>query len=259
MGRADVSLPDSERPRVSPARLVLPLLVIASCLGGPTDPGPLEGRRALFIGNSYLYTQNIPEIVEALADSAHGDKIATAMVAGANLALIDHWYSSPARQAIAQGGWEWVILQQGPSSVSLNRDTLRLATSYFAGDIANISGKPALFSAWPSQDRLQDFPAAIESYTLAAQDVHGLLLPIAAAWLAAWQRDPGLQLYQDGLHPSVEGAYLSALVIYAVLLEQSPVGLPARLKLRSGTTISIGSAAATLQAAAAEAVAALGH
>ena len=241
------------------SRLVPILLAITSCLGNPTDPGPLDGRRALFIGNSYLYTQNIPEIVEALADSAHGDKIATAMVAGPNLALIDHWDSGPARSTIAQGGWEWVILQQGPSTVGVNRDTLRLATSYFGGVIAGVNAKPALFSAWPSEDRRQDFPAAIESYTLAAQDVQGILLPIAAAWVAAWQRDPALQLYQDGLHPSPQGAYLSALVIYAVLLEKSPVGLPAKLTLRSGTTINIGSAAATLQAAAAEAVQAVGH
>lgn len=239
---------------MSAGRLSPVLLLVASCLGGPTDPGPLEGRRALFIGNSYLYTQNIPEIVEALADSAHGDQIATAMVAGPNLALIDHWYSGPARPAIAQGGWEWVILQQGPSTVGVNRDTLRLATTYFGGVIAGINAKPALFSAWPSEDRKQDFPAAIESFTLAAQDVNGILLPIAAAWVAAWQRDPNLQLYEDGLHPSVAGAYLSALVIYSVLLEKTPVGLPARLKLRSGTTINVGTAAATLQAAAADAV-----
>jgi hypothetical protein len=244
------------------SRHLLGLLFIASCLGGgPTDTGEIrEGRRALFIGNSYLYTQNIPQIVEALADSAGGDKIATAMVAGPNLALIDHWYLTTARQAIAQGGWEWVVLQQGPSSVGVNRDTLRLATSYFALPITGVGAKPALFSAWPTEDRRQDFPGAIESYTLAAADVHGLLLPIAAAWLAAWQRDPSLQLYQDGLHPSVQGAYLSALVIYAVLLEKSPVGLPARIKLRSGTTISIGtSTAATLQAAALDAVQALAH
>jgi len=244
---------------VSAIRSSLILLFVASCLGSPTDPELPEGRRALFIGNSYLSTQNIPEMVEALADSAHGDKIATAMVAGPNLALIDHWYSGSARQAIRQGGWEWVILQQGPSSVGVNRDTLRLATTYFAGDIALVNAKPALFSAWPSEDRRQDFIAAIESYTLAAQDVQGLLLPIAAAWVAAWQRDPSLQLYEDGLHPSLRGAYLSALVIYSVLLEQSPVGLPPRLKLRSGATIDVGSSAGILQAAAAEAVLASGH
>ena len=230
-------------------------LTTGSCLGqtvtDPTDLGP--GRRVLFIGNSYLYTQDVPGIVQALADSAGGDQLAVATVAGPDLALIDHWNIGTARSVIAQGGWEWVVLQQGPSSTALNRDTLRLATQYFAADIANIDAVPALFSAWPAENRRQDFPRAIESYTLAAADVSGMLLPIASAWLAAWDRDPDLQLYLDGLHPSVDGAYLTALVIYARLLGQSPSGLPATLRLKSGRTISVTpQTAAVLQAAAAE-------
>ncbi len=238
-----------------PGLLLGAFLVLASC-GSSTGPGLGEGRRALFIGNSYLYTQSIPEIVAALADSAHGDHIAAATVAGPDLALIDHWNAGPARSTIAQGEWEWVILQQGPSSQPLNRDTLRLATTLFAPEITRIGARPALFSAWPSEGRRQDFPAAIESYRLAAMDVSGIFIPIASAWLAAWNRDPTLALYADGLHPSTAGAYLTALVIYAALLEKTPVGLPPRLTLRSGGSINIAPAiAALLQDAAAEAIA----
>lgn len=235
--------------------LALGSLAAGSCLGqsvtDPIDPGP--GRRVLFIGNSYLYTQDIAGIVQALADSAGGDRLAVTTVAGADLALIDHWNLGAARGAIRQGGWEWVVLQQGPSSVELNRDTLRLATQLFAAEITQIGARPALFSAWPAANRPQDFPRAIESYTLAAADVNGILLPIAAAWLAAWNRNPDLQLYADGLHPSAEGAYLSALVIYARLLGQSPLGLPSTLRRRSGNTISVPpQTAVLLQEAAAE-------
>ena len=240
-------------PHINP--LIASLLIASACLGtGPTDPQPIgEGRRALFIGNSYLYTQDIPGIVQALADSAGGDKIAVATVTGPNLALIDHWNLGTARQTIAQGGWEWVILQQGPSSVSINRDSLRLVSQLFAGDIRQVGALPALFSAWPASDRGQDFPRAIESYTLAAADVSGLLLPVASAWLAAWARDPAVGLYADGLHASPAGAYLSALVIYSGLLGKTPIGLPARLQLRSGLTIAIPSdLAVVLQAAAAD-------
>ena len=231
------------------------LLIASACLDTvPTDPEPIgEGRRALFIGNSYLYTQDIPGIVQALADSAGGDQIAVATVAGPDLALIDHWKLGAAREAIAQGGWEWVILQQGPSSVEVNRDSLRLVSRLFAGDITQAGAQPALFSAWPTSDRRQDFPRAIESYTLAAADVNGLLLPVASAWLAAWARDPSLGLYADRLHASPAGAYLASLVIYSRLLGKTPIGLPARLRLRSGETIAISTqVAAVLQAAAAE-------
>jgi len=228
-----------------------------ACIGGPTDPGPLpDGRRALFIGNSYIYSQNIPLILEAFADSAHGDLIATAQVAAPDFALIDHWNTGPSHSAIALGGWEWVILQQGPSSVSLNRDTLRLATALFAPEIKAVGAIPALFSAWPSESRRQDFPAAIESYRLAAEDVSGIFLPIASAWLEAWDRDASLPLYEDGLHPSPYGAYLTALVLYGVLLDRSPIGLPPKLKTRAGATVNLPpGVAAVLQEAAAAAIA----
>lgn len=212
-----------------------------------------EGRRALFIGNSYTYSADIPGIVQALADSAGGDKIAVETVAGPDMALIDHWNEGTAVREIAKGGWEWVVLQQGPSSLEVNRDSLRLLTRRFADEIARVAARPALFSAWPSAPRRQDFPRAIESYTLAAADVDGLLLPVAAGWVATWDRDNNAQLYADDLHPSAAGAYLSALVIYSRLLGKSPVGLPRTLRLHSGATISIGAAlAATLQAAAEE-------
>lgn len=223
-----------------------------ACLSSPLGPHlDGEGRRALFIGNSYTYHADIPGIVQALADSAGGDKLAVETVAGPDLALIDHWNEGTAAREIRKGGWEWVVLQQGPSSVGVNRDTLRLATRLFADEIARVNARPALFSAWPSAERPQDFPRAIESYTLAATDVDGILLPVAAGWIAALDRNSSAQLYADGLHPSANGAYLSALVIYARLFGKSPKGLPSTLRLHSGATIAIDpTLAATLQDAA---------
>jgi hypothetical protein len=147
------------------------------------------------------------------------------------------------------------VLQQGPSSVEANRDSLRMFTARFAATIAKAGARPALYSVWPTAGRRQDFPRAIESYTLAASDVDGVLFPVASAWLAAWERDATLQLYAaDGLHPTPTGSYLAALVIYAKILNRSPVGLPARLRLRSGAVVAIDAAvAAMLQQAAAAA------
>lgn len=243
-----------------PRQIALPFaaLYCVACLGSATEPGlePIgEGRRVLFIGNSYLYSLDIPGMVQALADSAGGDKLAVATVAYPDVALSDHLASGSAIPAIRQGKWEWVVLQQGPSSVLANRAALRESVQSFGVEIAKVGAVPALFSAWPSETRLQDFPAAIESYRLAAEDVNGVFLPVATAWLEAWELEPGADLYADGLHPSAEGAYLSALVIYAKLLGKTPVGLPASLRTRSGVTIALPAATAqALQAAAAAAL-----
>jgi hypothetical protein len=126
-------------------------------------------------------------------------------------------------------------------------------TQLFATEIKKSGGTPALFSAWPTADRAVDFDRAIESYTLAANDVGGLLLPVAAAWQLAVQRDPTLKLYDDGIHPSLDGAYLSALVVYSRLLGKDPRGLPKTFKTRTGRLVVINPAiGTTLQSVAAE-------
>lgn len=230
----------------------IPLLaLIAGALAGCRNGAPTgtglrgEGSAVLFIGNSYLYTQDVPGIVQAMAATT-GDQLAVASVTGANLALIDHWNIGTARARIAKGGWKWVVLQQGPSSVEVNRDSLRLMAQRFAGEIRAAGGIPALFSAWPASTRPQDYPRAIESYRLAASDVQGAFLPVASAWLAAWTRDPAVGLYADALHPSEAGAYLAALVVYACLLQRSPTDVPATLSIIGGRTMAIPPAQATL-------------
>jgi hypothetical protein len=240
------------------ARCTALLLLGATACGSQSVSGPRligEGRRLLFIGNSLTSVNDLPGIVQALADSAGGDQLAVATVAGPDMALVDHWTDGTARREIARGGWELVVLQQGPSSVEANSDSLRIFTGRFATEIAKVSARPALYSAWPTSGRQQDFPRAIESYALAASDVKGLLLPVASAWLAARQGDANLQLYAaDGLHPTPTGSYLAALVMYAKILNRSPVGLPAQLRPRSGAVIAIHpQTAAVLQQVAAAA------
>jgi hypothetical protein len=216
----------------------------------------IEPTRVLFIGNSYLYHRDIPGIVQALADSADSVKLVVASVTAPDMALIDHWNGRTARHQIAKGGWDWVVLQQGPSAGGVSRDTLRLAVRMFAGEISKINARAAVFFAWPAQNRRQDFAGAITSHSLATADVRALPLPVAPAWLALWSRVTHLALYDDGLHPSAAGAYLSALVIYAQLLATPPRGLPSTLRLRSGSSISIApQVAALLQKTAAEIVA----
>ena len=128
----------------------------SACLSNATSPSPPlvgGGRPVLFIGNSLTYVNDVPGIVQALADSAHGDSLAVETVAEPNFALIDHWNTGAALAEINRRKWDFVVLQQGPSSVDVNRDTLRLATKLFAPSIAKAGARPVLFSAWPTLDR----------------------------------------------------------------------------------------------------------
>ena len=174
------------------------------------------------------------------------------MVAFPDFSLDDHRQAGDASRAIAGSRWDVVVLQQGPSSLPESRQQLLASARAFAAEVRRAGARPAFYSVWPSAPRRGDFPRAIESYAMAARETGGILLPVAAAWQEAWKRDSTLELYSpDGLHPSEAGTYLAALVIHATLTGQSPVGSPARLRLRSGRVIEIGSArAAELQRAA---------
>lgn len=229
------------------SKRMLPLIplavatVMSACLGGLVSPdfeNPSSGKTVLFIGNSLTYYNDLPVLVQGIADAAKGDPLIIAMVAGPDMALVDHWNDGQAQKRIRGEHWDYVVLQQGPSSTSINRDSLRTLTKMFAPLITEAGGKAVLFSAWPAIDRRVDFERAAESYRLAALDVGGLYAPVATAWVEAWNREPSLMLYHDGLHGNLAGSYLAALVIYARISGKSPVGLPATIPLRNGQSVS---------------------
>jgi len=223
------------------SRGVLAALTLVACLGdsisGPALIG--DGTRMLFIGNSHLYVTDVPGILQALADSAGGERLAVETVANPDYAVIDHWLDGIAQREIAKGGWKYVVLQQGWTPAGVCRDTLRLATKLFSDDIKKVGATPALFETWGNQDRPVQFQGSIESYRLAAEDVGGLLFPIAEAWQEVWRTDATVSLYSDGLHANLAGSYLTALVIYARIFQKTPVGLPSRLRTRQGMTLDL--------------------
>ena len=161
-----------------------------------------------------------------------------------NLALIDHVNGkSDAMNAIQSGGWDYVVLQQGPSALPASRDTLILAARMLDPEIRRAGARSALLMVWPESARFTVFDDVRDSYLLAAQEVGGVFLPVGEAWRAAWALDPELALYgSDGYHPSPLGTYVAALVVYegitghdARLLPDEAVVAGARLSLPPST------------------------
>ena len=210
----------------------------------------------LFVGGSLEYWNDMPTMVETLGNANGRTRI---RVGGSFLpgsTLGDHIDAGEAEKEIRTGNWNVVSLGQGPSSRSESRALLRQWVGQFAPVIKGAGATPALYMTWPTVANVADFPGASTSYRLAASDVGGILFPVADAWTAAWAMDNTIELYgPDGWHPSVEGSYLAALVIYAALFKTSAVGLPSEFAMSNGLTVSIpAERAAILQLAADQAV-----
>ena len=216
---------ETQRPRVrawiNRIGFALLLPAVAGCLTvidpvpeiEPLTPG---GHHVLFIGNSLTYSNDLPGTLAYLATSV-GDTIRTVSVALPNFAVIDHALGlSNAVDVIKSQSWEFVVLQQGPTTTPVNRDTLIIATKALDPLVKAAGGRTAQFMTWPSSDSPQLFPAVRSTSQAAANSVAGgVFMPAGDAWRAALEEDPTIPLYgPDGYHPSPLGTYLAALVIY---------------------------------------------
>jgi len=227
-------------------RLILKRFIFAVALGlvvclngGPAESNAAAEMRVLFIGNSLTFVNDLPAIVEAIAESAGKQKFAYRMIAYPDFSLEDHWNHGEARKAIAQSKWDVVVLQQGPSALPESRKFLIDYTRRFDDEIRRAGAKTALYMVWPARARFGDFDRVVESYAEAARSVGAILFPAGRAWQMAWRQKGDLTLYSsDNFHPSPVGSYLAAEVIYQQLYgdTQTP---PSRLKVRSKSISNI--------------------
>src|SRR4051794_30152618 len=104
------------------ARLLASLAAISCLARTPAEPLPAGGIHVLFVGNSLTYVNDLPATVAAIGASAN-DTIRVAMSAGPDLALIDHINGgSDAVSRIRGSRWDYVVLQQGPTTTGMCRD-----------------------------------------------------------------------------------------------------------------------------------------
>ena len=190
--------------------------------------------KVLFIGNSLTYSNDMPKMLTAIAAQA-GKQLRADEITSPGAALEDHFRTRSAHAALANGGYQVVIMQQGPSSLPASQAHLREWTTRYAPLIRAGGARPALYMVWPDVTRLDFFDAVRDSYSNAALAVDGMFIPAGETWRAAWTSNADLPLYGgDQFHPSALGSYAAALSIYAQLYRQSPVGLPAQLRLEGG-------------------------
>jgi hypothetical protein len=199
--------------------LALPLATtVAADDKRPRDQGPL---RVLFVGNSYTYTHALPVVVSVVAQ-ASGVLVLPGMLAEPDYALEDHIVTG-AYDEMLERGWDWVVLQQGPSSLPANREHLRTWSVRAAESARARDIRVALMSAWPALGNAHTWANAEASYRLAADAARACVAPVSTAWRHARERHPEIGLYQrDGLHPEHSGTLLAALVVVRALTGRAP-------------------------------------
>ena len=214
--------------RLGLIKVVVPAILVgwSGCGADATGPSPSGELNVLFIGNSLTTFNELPTLVSDLLEAGGVEQVIVRDLSISGTGLEDHWTWGLARSVIAEGGWDVVVLQQGPSATE-GRPSLLDYSQRFAEEIRAADGVPALYMVWPSASRFFDFDGVVDSYTTAAELAQGLLFPVGEAWRLAWAMDANLPLYgPDRFHPSFLGTYLAALVMYEQLSGLDPRDLP---------------------------------
>lgn len=175
--------------------------------------------KILFVGNSLTYTNDLPSLVEQEAKS-RGVKVKTLSLAYPNYAIIDHWNDGEVQKYIKGGKYDYIVIQQGPSSQNEGRRMLIEDGNKLKRLCDQSGSKLVYFMVWPSQTYYYTFDGVIKNHRDAAKENDAMLCPVGEAWKAYFDKTKDYSLYgADGFHPSPKGSRLAAEVIVDSLFE----------------------------------------
>ncbi len=193
--------------------------------------------RVLFIGNSYVYVNDLPRMFAGLAE-AGGHPVETGMLVNGGWTLAAHAGSERTRGTIGTNTWDYVVLQEQSQTPAFEQPRTMMmfpAARQLARMIRTGGATPLFFLTWGHRDGagqygIPDYTTMqteiTRGYTTIADELTVPLAPVGVAWAQVRRRHPNIALWQDdGSHPSPDGTYLAACVFYATVFATSPVGL----------------------------------
>ncbi|HMC02316.1 MAG TPA: hypothetical protein VKN14_14850 [Flavobacteriaceae bacterium] len=171
----------------------------------------------LFVGNSLTYTNNLPELVKQIAQEK-GITLGIKTIAKPNYAIVDHWAEGEVQKYIESKNFDYVIIQQGPSSQQEGRNMLIEGGKKYVELCATNNAKLCYFMVWPSLTYYHTFDGVIKNHEDAAIINNALLCPVGLIWKDHFDATNTFDYYgSDGFHPSLLGSQIAANVIVATL------------------------------------------
>lgn len=205
---------------------------------------PRKRMRAVFVGNSKTYWNDIPGIVVELAKDS-GVELSVKVVAVGSQTLEGHWEGPDAQGAITEDWADFVVLQE-QSYREYSDDEWLLYMEYATRfvQLCKREATPVIYSTWGYRD-WSSLQPTITGHAFAIindeRNTHAEVCPVGEAWWSSGNAD----LFDDDRHPNPQGSYLSACTFHALFHCSSPEGLTSSLTTRSGTQINIDPATAT--------------
>lgn len=190
--------------------VLLFLFVALSTVKGQTK----DTVKVLFVGNSYVYYNNLAQMIGLITDSMDTKIICKKSTIG-GATLEQHWNGSRglrSKQIIATNKFNIVVIQDNSMWPLEHKDSLLFFGHLFCDYIKANGAKPYLYNTWAREKTPETQVAINEAYKELGSLEGAIVVPVGDSWALARQTMPNMNLFQpDGSHPSAVGTFLIAL------------------------------------------------
>lgn len=199
-------------------------LALAACTSTSSTPDPT---RVLFVGNSLVYTSNLPAALDALGD-ANGHPIHSEMLVKGGATLSHRVEDGSVNAVLEKGRYDYVVLQErGGDLVCFDTQSCESARGSMEA-LQSLAATAREHGATPLfLGTYQDLPAAsealLEGEARAAAAASAPVVPVSALYAQGVASHPDLPWHaSDGMHPGPQLALLDAVLLYRELVGEYP-------------------------------------
>lgn len=191
--------------------------------------GQKDTLRVLFVGNSYTYFENLPQVVSVLSEQS-GTVLLTEKITIGGAKLSEHWRGVRGlntRERIRKGKYDIVVLQEWSLGTVNERDSAVFYLGLFSKLAREAGAEPYYYLTWGREKIPQQQDVISRVYRETAALNRATVVPAGEAWARARALRPEIKLYDpDGTHPSDLGTYLTACVFIATITGGLPESIP---------------------------------
>lgn len=234
------------------------LLIILEWLGMVFSFGQ-QTKKVLFIGNSYTAYNNLPILIDQMANST-GDVLIFDSNTPGGYTLKQHSTNATTLSKINQGDWDYVVLQDQSQYPSLSDHFVEQNVYPFAEALneailgANSCTETIFYATWGRKNgdaqNCENWPPVCtyegmdnllqERYRYMADENEALLSPVSWVWRYIRENYPNINLYtSDNSHPSLAGSYAAAATFYTILFGKNPIQIPFESDLSAEVAVQL--------------------
>ncbi len=180
---------------------------------------PATKINVLFVGNSLTYEHKLPKLVKRKARS-QGYRMEVTCIAYPDFSIRDHLNGGKIQQLLKTTSYDFLVIQQGPSSSPYGKESLIKVGEELQKICAATNTTLCYYMVWPAKNQLDRLDNVIANYEAAAKQNKALLIPVGRYWRDYIRTESNYLLYgKDGFHPSLKGAKMNAEIIANYLVK----------------------------------------